>query len=225
MDYGANKEVTSAYQSPHSGPYQSNQRRAASRLPFFFALYHANNSFRAHPRDSASMLRRAWASGEPVPASATPSDAQQVTREACRDKGLPIFTPPPANPGGPKRRFGQFAACLGRVPARLEREGSTGPSHLSSDPRVNTARALIGRNRFAEALEILRPLAPDHPDQTDVRFLLGLAASRCVSEEAGLDDEERQALLDEAIAAFRSILIHRPGAWCACAWNWAWPSI
>ena len=81
--------------------------------------------------------------------------------------------------------------------------------HLSSDPRVRAARALVERNRFAEALEILRPLAPDHPDQTDVRFLLGLAASRG-SQESGREDEKRLALLDEAIAAFRSILIHRP---------------
>ena len=68
---------------------------------------------------------------------------------------------------------------------------------------------LIERNRFAEALQILRPLATDHPDQTDVRFLLGLAASRG-SQESGLEDERRLALLDQAIAAFRSILIRRP---------------
>ena len=42
-----------------------------------------------------------------------------------------------------------------------------------------------------------------------MRFLLGLAASRG-SQEAGLEDEQRLALLDEAIAAFRSILIRRP---------------
>ena len=83
-------------------------------------------------------------------------------------------------------------------------------SHLSSDPRVNTARLLVERNRFAEALAILRPLAPDHPDQTDVRFLLGLAAVRW-SQEPDIDDKQRLALLDEAIEAFRSILIRRPG--------------
>ena len=82
--------------------------------------------------------------------------------------------------------------------------------HLSSDPRVNTARALVQRNRFAEALEILLPLAKDHPDQTDVRFLMGLAASRW-SQEPSIGEETRVALLDEAIAAFRSILIDEPG--------------
>ena len=85
-----------------------------------------------------------------------------------------------------------------------------GRSHLSADPRVNTARAFVERNRFAEALAILRPLAPDHPDQTDVRFLLGLAASRW-SQEPDVGEEQRLALVDEAIAAFRSILFRWPG--------------
>ena len=68
---------------------------------------------------------------------------------------------------------------------------------------------MVEDQRFAEALEILRPLAPDHPDLTDVRFLLGLAASRG-SQTSGVEEETRLALLDEAIAAFRSILIQRP---------------
>ena len=86
----------------------------------------------------------------------------------------------------------------------------SGRAHLSSDPRVNTARALVERERFAEALAILRPLVTDHPDQIDVRFLLGLASSRG-SQTSGVEEEIRLALLDEAIAAFRSILIRRPG--------------
>ena len=53
---------------------------------------------------------------------------------------------------------------------------ASGRPHLSSDPRVVDARALIESGRFSEALAVLRPLAPDHPDRTDVLFLLGLAA-------------------------------------------------
>ena len=68
---------------------------------------------------------------------------------------------------------------------------------------------LVQRLRFGEALTVLRRMPPDHPDQTDIRFLLGLAASRG-SQEPDIDDEQRLALLDEAIAAFRSILISRP---------------
>ena len=93
-----------------------------------------------------------------------------------------------------------------RVSNRRPRPGGrTSPPILVSGSRGCWSNATV----FAEALELLRPLAPDHPDQTDVRFLLGLAASRG-SQDRGVGDEERLALLDEAIAAFRSILIHRP---------------
>ena len=89
-------------------------------------------------------------------------------------------------------------------------EGGIGRARLSSDPRVKTARVLVKRNRFAEALKILRPLATDHPDHTEVHFLIGLAAVRW-SQQSGVEEEQQFALLDEAIAAFRSILIRRPG--------------
>ena len=94
-------------------------------------------------------------------------------------------------------------------PADVRAPASPGRSHLSSDTRVSTARVLIERQRYAEALAILAPLVPDHPDQTDVRFLIGLASSRW-SQEPGLEDDQRLAFLDQAITAFRSILIRRP---------------
>ena len=82
-------------------------------------------------------------------------------------------------------------------------------SHLSSDPRVRDARALVESGRFDEALAALRPLAPSHPDRTDVLFLLGLAALGA-AERGGIGEEDRTALLDEAVAALRAILIDRP---------------
>ena len=161
------------------------------------------------------------ASGEPSDAAAdaapkTPSGfTPGAPPGACRDCGLryypPATTPSEAAPAAPSQRAtskNQPKGTSGGA-ARLERKSSSGLSHLSSDPRVRTARALVQRNRFAEALKILRRLPPDHPDQTDVRFLLGLAASRG-SQERGITDEQRLALLDEAIAVFRSILIRQP---------------
>ena len=161
------------------------------------------------------------ASGEPSDAAAdaapeTPSGfTPGAPPGACRDCGLryypPATTPSEAAPAAPSQRAtskNQPKGTSGGA-ARLERKSSSGLSHLSSDPRVTTARALVQRNRFAEALKILRRLPPDHPDQTDVRFLLGLAASRG-SQERGITDEQRLALLDEAIAVFRSILIRQP---------------
>ena len=81
--------------------------------------------------------------------------------------------------------------------------------HLSSDPQVSAARILIEGGRFDAALVILRPLAPDHADRTDVLFLLGLAAIGA-SQDPGTVAQERDALLDEAIAALGAILVDRP---------------
>ena len=86
----------------------------------------------------------------------------------------------------------------------------SGRPHLSADPRVNGARMLIEDGRFGEALAILRPLAPNHPDRTDVLFLVGLAAINA-SQRAGIGDAERDGLLDEAVAALHTILVDRPG--------------
>ena len=131
--------------------------------------------------------------------------------EACREcAGLPYYRPSAAAAASGNAASENQQKGTSGAPPRLEREGSSKRSHLSSDPRVNSARRLLKRNRFPEVLEILRPLATDHPDQTDVRFLLGLAASRG-SQQSEVGDEERVALLDEAIAAFRFILIRQPG--------------
>ncbi len=83
-------------------------------------------------------------------------------------------------------------------------------SHLSSDPAVNQARALIEGGRYGEALQVLRPLAPGHPDRTDVLFLVGLAALGA-AQVPEIAEPERTVYLDEAVAAFRAILIDRPG--------------
>ena len=149
-------------------------------------------------------------SGTPdVPSSTQPDTASAATPEAppeaCRDCGLQYY-PPSATQGPPVSA--ESSGPSDTRPA-VQAPPTLGRSHLSSDPRVNTARALVERQRFAEALAILRPLAPDYPNETDIRFLLGLAASRH-SQTEGIEDEEGLALLDEAIAAFRSILIRRP---------------
>ena len=103
--------------------------------------------------------------------------------------------------------------CILAVAVLLSASASSASerSHLSSDPRVNDARALIEDGRFPEALAILRPLAPNHADRTDVLFLVGLAAIGA-SQQAGAGGEgERAALLDEAVTALRAVLVDRPG--------------
>ena len=81
-------------------------------------------------------------------------------------------------------------------------------SHLSSDPAVVQSRVLVMNGRFEAALKVLRPLDPEGPRKIDILFLTGLAAMGAA--EAREDDDEREALLDEAIAALRAILIDRP---------------
>ncbi len=160
-----------------------------------------------------SVLPAVAASGSPSDSAsgAQPDTPSEVTSppQACRDcAGVRYYRPA----GVESRKAASARRPKGSTsggPAQLETEAASGRLHLSSDPRVRTARALVQRNRFAEALKILRRLPPDHPDQTDVQFLLGLAASRG-SQERGITDEKRLALLNLAIAAFRSILIKRP---------------
>ena len=81
-------------------------------------------------------------------------------------------------------------------------------SHLSSDPAVVQSRVLVMNGRFDAALAVLRPLDREGPGKVDILFLTGIAAMGAA--EAREDDDEREALLDEAIAALRAILIDRP---------------
>ena len=72
------------------------------------------------------------------------------------------------------------------------------------------ARALIDQGRFGEALMILAPmLQEDEAVDANVAFLYGLAAVG-TAQRPDLADENREALLSQAIAAFRAMLIDNP---------------
>ena len=87
-------------------------------------------------------------------------------------------------------------------------------AHLSQDPAVNHARALLHAGRPHAALDILRPLATDpdpapaRADITDIRFLIGLSALAAAQRTRAKNP--RDGLLIEAIAALRAILVQRP---------------
>ena len=99
-----------------------------------------------------------------------------------------------------------FAAAVLAAPVLRAAE-----SVLPPDAGVAEARAaLFQRGRPAEALEVLRPLALRHPERTDIRFLFGLAAIGA-ARMPGVAEADREALLDEAIASLRAILVDGPG--------------
>ena len=96
------------------------------------------------------------------------------------------------------------------------RHGARGRSRPRRRPRANPpwaavaeTRTLIEQGRFEEALGILRPLAQGGAVEANVLFLIGLAATGA-SQQPDLSGDEREALLDEAIASLRAMLVDRP---------------
>ena len=74
---------------------------------------------------------------------------------------------------------------------------------------VSGAQALVKAGMFEEALIVLRLLALADPGRREVLFLTGLAAIEA-SRKPDTPETNRDALLDEAIASLRSVLINRP---------------
>ena len=86
------------------------------------------------------------------------------------------------------------------------------PTSLTVPEALAVAETLVDAGRFEDALPILQVLVqdyPDHPRRTDALFLLGLSATQA-SQRPGVPEEEREALLDIAVAAFRVILNRDP---------------
>ena len=95
-----------------------------------------------------------------------------------------------------------WSAVVEPVPPPTSRAG------MAAD--LAKARALVNRGLFDEALDVLRPLTRGREVEADVRFLIGLAAIGA-SQRPGVGEEDGEALLDEAIAALRTMLIADPG--------------
>ena len=115
-------------------------------------------------------------------------------------------------------RCAMFAAFSLVLTAPLGAVGEEGgdatfatPAEGASESAAGTeeAQALLREGRLVEALDLLRSLAQGPEVDADVVFLIGLAAIE-LSQQPGVADAAREALLDEAIAAFRFMLINRP---------------
>ena len=96
-----------------------------------------------------------------------------------------------------------------RIPAAPSVAETVPPPSPATAGGTQEAKALARAGRFEEALAILRPLAAANPGDLNVRFHIGLSAMGAL-QRPGLSDDARDALLDEAVAALRTMLIDRP---------------
>ena len=95
-----------------------------------------------------------------------------------------------------------WSAVVEPVPPPTSRAG------MAAD--LAKARALVNSGRFEEALGVLRTLTLAREAEANVRFLIGLAAIGA-SQRPGVVEADREALLEEAIAALHVMLINSPG--------------
>ena len=105
-----------------------------------------------------------------------------------------------------------IAACLVvSAPAwgATDEPAASPAPEVSGAAGIAEARALIRQGRFAGALGVLRPLAGNRGVDTNVLFLIGLAAIG-ESQRPSVAEADRDALLDEAIASLRTMLVDRP---------------
>ena len=89
-------------------------------------------------------------------------------------------------------------------------EPATARPPVAPTEGMDQARALVDAGRFAEALDILGPLVSGNVIEANALFLYGLAALGA-SQHPQVSDENRVALLNEAIGAFHTMLIEEPG--------------
>ena len=126
-----------------------------------------------------------------------------------------FFLPPSKGPGTASMKPVSFLRALSVAACVLALTPVPGAAQAppSPSPAIGVAGAakLIREGRFEEALTILRPLARGDRASERIVFSLGLAAAGA-AEKPGIDDDRRTALLDEAIAAFRAMLVVDPEA-------------
>ena len=93
------------------------------------------------------------------------------------------------------------------APAAEAAPAETAPAPAAAEA---AAGALIDAGRFEEAIVALRPLLEQESIVPNALFLYGVASLEA-SQRPGRTDEERETLLDEAIAAFHVMLVQAPG--------------
>ncbi len=111
------------------------------------------------------------------------------------------------------RVFAIAACALIAVPAWGADKEADAPSPsapVEDAAGTGDAQALLDAGRFEEAIVALRPLLGQEPVDGNVLFLYGLASLEA-SQRPSRTDDEREILLNEAIAAFHAMLVEAPG--------------
>ena len=85
----------------------------------------------------------------------------------------------------------------------------------ASAPGVEQAKSLLLSGELARALELLRRLTAEAPDDSDANFLLGMGAlgalrGRTAPDGSAWTEEAVRAFHDEAVAAFRRVVNTQP---------------
>ena len=108
------------------------------------------------------------------------------------------------------------ALVPGRGDAAEEAPETTAEDAGASAPEVERAKALLLSGELAAALDLLRRLTAEAPDDPDANFLLGMGALGAVRGRTAPDGsawtvEAVRAFQDEAVAAFQRVVNTQPG--------------
>ena len=111
------------------------------------------------------------------------------------------------------RALALLACLLCALPVTGAAQDAAAPSPAGAGAeaeQVAKAKALMDESRFMDAIGVLGPLVQGPAIQADTLFLYGMAALEA-SQQAGVPDETREALLNQAIASFHAMLVEAPG--------------
>ena len=108
------------------------------------------------------------------------------------------------------------ALVPGRGGAADEAPGTTVEDAGAPAPEVERAKALLLAGKLVEALDLLRRLTAEAPEDPDASFLLGMGALGALRGRTAPDGSEwtREAVRafhDEAVAAFQRVVNTQPG--------------
>ncbi len=106
--------------------------------------------------------------------------------------------------------FRALALAFLLVVALMSVQGAAAGSHADDAEEAPGPGELIDTGRFEEAFLMLQPRLLEETVEPNTLFLYGLAAIGA-AQRAGRPGEERDALLNEAIAAFHTMLVRDPG--------------